>query len=154
MARVRTVLLLSLIGLGLGLPRDARSGDSLQAAVPLTTSYPPADSLSLRFDLGSSGSSRSFSPSPPGLEVSLASPSWLLSEPRTVQLSPFASTLYSADRGAYMGLAVGYLGNLLGLWPETTVWYLMGAGAAMGAGWGAAAGPVTIQVRPGFDEQP
>jgi hypothetical protein len=137
-----------LLGLGSGLPPEGRAADG--APVPATDPS-PADSLSFRLDLHPAGSS--WDPSRPtlGLDLTLSSPSWLMPAPQTVQLSPFASTLHGADRGAYMGLAIGYLGNLAGLWPEKTAWYLMGAGAALGAGWGAAAGPVSIQVQPDFD---
>jgi len=138
-------ILLALIG---GLPPEGRAGDAPPDSV---RSSSPPDSLSFRLDLHPSGTS--WSPSRPtlGLDLTLASPAWLMPAPQAVQLSPFASTLHRADQGAYMGLALGYLGNLVGLWPEKTVWYLMGAGAALGAGWGAAAGPVTIQVQPEFD---
>ena len=65
-----------------------------------------------------------------------------LSGPRlqTVRLSRFACTAYGADRGANAGLFLGGLGNLTGLWDEKTAFYLMGAGAALGALWGGSAG--------------
>lgn len=50
-----------------------------------------------------------------------------------LHLSPFARTVYAADRGANAGLLVGGVGNLLGLWDEDTACALMGAGAALGA---------------------
>jgi len=54
-------------------------------------------------------------------------------EREPVHLSPFARTIYAADRGANAGLFLGGLGNLLGLWDEDTALALTGAGAALGA---------------------
>lgn len=50
-----------------------------------------------------------------------------------IHLSPFARTVYAADRGANAGLLVGGVGKMLGLWDENTACALMGAGAALGA---------------------
>jgi len=60
--------------------------------------------------------------------------------PETVRLTRFGTTVYGADAGAYRGLALGYLGNLVGLWDERTLWAMMGIGGALGAIWGGTAG--------------
>jgi hypothetical protein len=80
-------------------------------------------------------------PQGPGSETGpLAAPR--LPGPRlhTVRLSRFATTAYGADRGANAGLFLGGIGNLIGAWDEKTAFYLMGAGAALGAIWGGTAG--------------
>lgn len=61
----------------------------------------------------------------------------------------FQSGVLGADQGAFAGVALGFLGMEAGLWEERTAWYLMGAGAALGAIWGSTVGSenATIRVR-------
>jgi hypothetical protein len=144
----RALAALALLIVLAGAPPGAGAGESPADSVGSGSS---PDSLRFRLDLRSPAFT--LTAPRPELEVTLASPAWLLPEPQTVQLSPFASTLHNADRGAYLGLAVGYLGDLFGLWSKETALYMVGAGAVLGAGWGATQGPVTIQVQPDFDDR-
>ncbi len=53
-----------------------------------------------------------------------------------IELTRFGRIVYGADAGAFRGLSVGHSGSWCGLWEERNAWYLMGAGAALGAIWG------------------
>jgi len=66
---------------------------------------------------------------------------------QTVELTPLQRAVYGADKGAYLGLAAGYLGTLAGAWDDDTALKIMAAGAALGAAYGTTLGPSWIQVR-------
>ena len=71
----------------------------------------------------------------PGL-LKVPNPASFPTRPPMMELTRFGSILYGADTGAFRGLAAGTLGSWCGLWEERKAWYLMGAGAALGAIWG------------------
>jgi hypothetical protein len=49
----------------------------------------------------------------------------------------FQTMVAGADRGAYLGMATGFVGStLLGFWDEKTAMHLIAVGAALGALWG------------------
>jgi hypothetical protein len=56
--------------------------------------------------------------------------------PPTIELTRLGRIAYGADAAGFAGLSVGALGSWCGLWEERKAWYLMGAGAALGAIWG------------------
>jgi hypothetical protein len=64
----------------------------------------------------------------------------LPSRPRLVEATRYESTILWADRGAFAGLAAGFLGEWLGLFDEEAALAVIGAGAAIGALWGGTAG--------------
>lgn len=66
---------------------------------------------------------------------------------RTVRhLTPLERVVYGADKGAFASLAVGTVGSWVGLWDEETAWYMMGAGAAIGAVLGGTIGSEHVHV--------
>ena len=68
--------------------------------------------------------------------LKVPSPASVPTRPPMIELTRFGRILYGADAGAYRGLSVGALGSWWGLWEERKAWYMMGAGAALGAIWG------------------
>lgn len=64
----------------------------------------------------------------------------LTPRPVLFEASRYQTTILGADKGAYMGLAAGFLGEWLGVWDERTALAIMGAGAAAGGLWGGTAG--------------
>lgn len=68
----------------------------------------------------------------PGL-LKVPSPASFPTHLPTIELTRLGRIAYGADAGAYGGLSAGVLGSWLGLWEERKAWYLMGAGAAVGA---------------------
>lgn len=87
----------------------------------------------------------------PGMQVPgpwrVPSPASFPSRPPCVELSGLGRIAYAADAGAYAGLSVGTLGSWFGLWDERKAWYLMGAGAALGAIWSGASGTGNSRVQ-------
>jgi hypothetical protein len=55
---------------------------------------------------------------------------------KEVEVNRFEAGLMGADRGAFAGAALGFLGTQTGVMSDRTSWLLMGAGAALGALWG------------------
>ena len=74
--------------------------------------------------------------------------------PRTMELSRFGCAMYGADLGAATALNLGGLGSLLGWWSEETAFYMMGAGAALGAIWGGTLGNENSKFRIRIDARP
>jgi len=90
------------------------------------------------------------------LQFHMAKPAPLSLRPPMRTISPLATVAYAADTGAYAGLALGFLGDILGLWSDKTTLGLLGAGAALGAAWGGTfgMGNLEFRVRPDWDKLP
>lgn len=58
----------------------------------------------------------------------------------SLQLSRFETAWVGAGRGAYAGMALGFVGTQSAMWTQRTSWALMGIGAALGALWGSTLG--------------
>lgn len=128
-------------------PADPPDSVAASAAIPVTTPAGVPDSVrstESRFPLTMHpapllrGGMRPLQLSPPSLSLRYSFLSQ--QEARDIQPTRFDTGVLGADRGAYAGMMLGFVGTQSGLWGQRTSWYLMGAGAALGALWGSTAG--------------
>lgn len=131
----------------LAIPPDSGGGGPDTSVVAVETPGAAADTLAqpgpavgglVPIDLGLLGGGRPRQGESPAL--SLVYPSFVKSYRhsmwREVQGNRFESGLVWADRGAFAGAALGFLGAQTAVTSERTALLLMGVGAALGALWG------------------